>query len=63
MQNSIPEDDWVAAEAAALLDSTPGLREDLRRGIAQHRSGKSKTVDTATVRRALEERIKAKDSG
>ena len=27
--HSIPGDDWVSAEAEALLDATPGLREDL----------------------------------
>ncbi|MGI8847644.1 MAG: hypothetical protein ACR2GX_05170 [Candidatus Dormibacteria bacterium] len=62
MQNSIPEDDWVAEEAEALLNTVPGLREDLRKGVAEHRAGTAKTVDTATVRRVLEERIKANES-
>ena len=62
MQNSIPEDDWVTAEAEALLDSTPGLREDLRKAVAEHRAGTLKTVDTATVRARLEARIKANES-
>lgn len=62
MKNSIPEDDWVAEEAEALLDSVPGLREDVRQGVAQHRAGTLDTVDAATARERIEARIKANES-
>jgi hypothetical protein len=62
MQHSIPEDDWVAAEAEALLAADPELRADLRRAAAEHRAGTLKTVDTATVRAAIEARIAKRDS-
>ena len=58
MQHSIPEDDWVAAEAKALLDADPALRADLRRMRAEKRAGTLKTVDTATVRAAIETTIR-----
>jgi len=54
MQNSIPEDDWVTTEAEALLDTVPGLRADLDRMSAEHAAGTLQTVDTATVRAAIE---------
>jgi hypothetical protein len=57
MQNSIPEDDWVAAEAEALLNADPQLRADLRRMAAEHKAGTLKTVDTATVRAAMQARL------
>lgn len=60
MQNSIPEDDWVTAEAEALLQADPELRADLRRAAAEHRAGTLKTVDTATVRAAIEARINSR---
>jgi hypothetical protein len=60
MQNSISEDDWVTAEAEALLNADPELRADLRRAVAEHRAGTLNTVDTATVRAAIEARIKSR---
>jgi len=57
MQDPISEDDWVVDEAEALLRADPELRADLRRAVAEHRAGTLKTVDTATVRGAIEERI------
>jgi hypothetical protein len=60
MQNSIPEDDWVNAEAEALLNADPELRADLRRAVTEHRAGTLETVDTATVRAAIERRIKSR---
>ena len=62
VRNSTYEDDSVSAEAESLLDSNPGLREDLRNAIAEHRAGTLKTVDTPTVRARLEARIKANKS-
>lgn len=57
MQRSIPEDDWVAAEGEAILDGTPGLRADVERLVAKNAAGTLKTVDTATVRAAIEASI------
>jgi hypothetical protein len=57
MQNSIPEDDWVTAEAEALLEADPELRADLRRMAAEHKAGTLKMVDTATVRAAMQARL------
>jgi hypothetical protein len=62
MQNPTPEDDWVSEEAEALLNGTPGLREELREAVADHRAGTLKTVDTSTVRSRLEARIKTDES-
>lgn len=59
MRNQTPDGDCVSAEAESLLDATPGLREDLRNAIAEHRAGTLKTVDTSTVRAKLKARIKA----
>ena len=61
MNASIPEEDWVE-EAEALLDSVPGLRDDVRKGIAQHRAGSLETVDAARARERIEARIKANES-
>jgi hypothetical protein len=61
MQNRIPEDDWVSAEAEALLEADPELRADLRQAIAEHRAGTLKTVDTATVKAAIEARTKPRN--
>ncbi|MGZ4619564.1 MAG: hypothetical protein ACXV3F_12795 [Frankiaceae bacterium] len=58
MQHSLPEDDWVAAEAKALLDADPALRADLRRMRAEKRAGTLTTVDTATVRAAIERSVR-----
>ena len=57
MQHSIPEDEWVAAEAEALMNTVPGLRADLDRMASEHAAGTLKTVDTATVRAAIEASI------
>ena len=62
MRNSTPDDDWVSAAAESLLDAKPGLREDLRDAIAEHRAGTLKTVDAHTVRAKLEARIEANKS-
>ena len=58
--HSIPEDDWVSAEA--LLDATPGLREDLRAAMDELHAGTLQTVDAATVRARIEARIKSRGS-
>ena len=47
--HSIPEDDWVFAEAEALLYATPGLREDLRAAMDELHAGTLQTVDAATA--------------
>jgi len=60
VQNTDPADDWVSQEAEALLASDPELRADVRQAIADHRLGKLQTVDTATVRAALDARIKSR---
>lgn len=60
MQHSIPEDDWVSAEAEALLDATPGLRDRLRRMVAAADAGTLRTVDHATARAVIEQRIRAR---
>jgi hypothetical protein len=52
----IPERDWVTEEAEALLAADPTLRESLERQMAESRAGTLRTVDTATVRRMLDER-------
>lgn len=54
LQDSIPEDRWVAAEAEALLAAGPELRAELRRMRAQRQAGTLKTVDTASVRAAVD---------
>jgi hypothetical protein len=59
---SIPEDDWVSAEAEALLDATPGLREDLRAAMEELHAGTLQTVDAATARARIEARIKSRGS-
>ena len=60
--HSIPEDDWVSAEAEALLDATPGLREDLRAAMDELHAGTLQTVDAATARARIETRIKSRGS-
>ena len=60
--HSIPEDDWVSAEAEALLDATPGLREDLRAAMDELHAGTLQTVDAATARARIEARIKPRGS-
>ena len=60
--HSIPEDDWVSAEAEALLDTTPGLREDLRAAMDELHAGTLQTVDAATARARIEARIKSRGS-
>ena len=60
--HSIPEDDWVSAEAEALLDATPGLREDLRAAMDELHAGTLQTVDAATARARIEARIKSRGS-
>ena len=60
--HSIPEDDWVSVEAEALLDATPGLREDLRAAMDELHAGTLQTVDAATVRARIEARIKSRGS-
>jgi hypothetical protein len=60
--HSIPEDDWVSAEAEALLDATPGLREDLRAAMDELHAGTFQTVDAATARARIEARIKSRGS-
>ena len=57
--HSIPEDDWVSAEAEALLEATPGLREDLRAAMDELHAGTLQTVDAATARARIEARIKS----
>ena len=57
--HSIPEDDWVSAEAEALLDATPGLREDLRAAMDELHAGTLQAVDAATARARIEARIKS----
>ena len=59
---SIPGDDWVSAEAEALLDATPGLREDLRAAMDELHAGTLQTVDAATARARIEARIKSRGS-
>ena len=59
---SIPEDDWVSAEAEALLDATPGLREDIRAAMDELHAGTLQTVDAATARARIEARIKSRGS-
>ena len=60
--HSIPEDDWVFAEAEALLYATPGLREDLRAAMDELHAGTLQTVDAATARARIEARIKSRGS-
>ena len=60
--HSIPEDNWVSAEAEALLDATPGLREDLRAAMDELHAGTLQTVDAATARARIEARIKSRRS-
>jgi len=60
--HSIPEDDWVSAEAEALLDATPGLREDLRAAMDELHAGTLRTVGAATARARIEARIKSRGS-
>ena len=60
--HSIPEDDWVSAEAEALLDATPGLREDLRAAMDELHAGTLQAVDAATARARIEARIKSRGS-
>ena len=60
--HSIPEDDWVSAEAEALLDASPGLREDLRAAMEELHAGTLQTVDAATARARIEARIKSRGS-
>jgi hypothetical protein len=60
--HSIPEDDWVSAEAEALLDATPGLREDLRAAMDELHAGTLQTVDAATARARIEACIKSRGS-
>jgi hypothetical protein len=62
VMHSIPEDDWVSAEAEALLDATPGLREDLRAAMDELHAGTLQTVDAATARARIEARIKSRGS-
>jgi len=62
MAHSIPEDDWVFAEAEALLDATPGLRQDLRAAMDELHAGTLQTVDTATARARIEARTKTRGS-
>src|ERR1700745_2769759 len=52
--HSIPEDDWVSAEAEALLDATPGLREDVRAAMDELHAGTLQAVDEATARARIE---------
>jgi PHD/YefM family antitoxin component YafN of YafNO toxin-antitoxin module len=59
---SIPEDNWVSAEAEALLDATPGLREDLRAAMDELHAGTLQTVDAATARARIEASIKSRGS-
>lgn len=63
VQQSIPEDDWVTAEANALLDGVPGLRDSLQRQRAEAEAGTLKVVDTATVRAAIEASVQKARSG
>jgi hypothetical protein len=51
------EDDWVLAEAAALLD-TDGRRERLEQVVAGLQSGRIQPVDRATARDRIEKRIR-----
>ena len=60
--HSIPGDDWVSAEAEALLDATPGLREDLRAAMDELHAGTLQAVDAATARARIEARIKSRGS-
>ena len=60
--HSIPEDDWVSAEAEALLEATPGLREDLRAAMDELHEGTLQTVDAAMARARIEARIKSRGS-
>jgi hypothetical protein len=60
--HSIPQDDWVSAEAEALLDATPGLREDLRAAMDELHAGTLQAVDAATARARIEARIKSRGS-
>ena len=62
MVDSIPEDDWVSAEAEALLDATPGLREDLRAAMEELHAGTLQTVEAATARARIEARTKTRGS-
>jgi len=62
-QHSIPEDDWVTAEAETLLATVPGLREELRQMRQQRADGTLTTVDTATVRAAIEASIARSHQG
>jgi len=58
---SIPED-WGSAEAEALLDATPGLREDVRAAMDELHAGTLQTVGAATARARIEARIKSRGS-
>ena len=60
--HSIPEDDWVSAEAEALLDATPGLREDLRAAMDELHAGTLQTVDAAAARARIEARTRTRGS-
>jgi hypothetical protein len=50
-------DDWVLDEAEALLDATPGLREDLRAAMDELHAGTLQDADAATARARIEARI------
>jgi hypothetical protein len=58
-----PNRDWVVEEAEALLEADPKLKESLERQMAEHRAGTLRTVDTATVRRTLDERSPRRERG
>ena len=54
--DAMPERDWVTEEGEAILAANPELLESIRRQFAEDDAGTLKTVDTATVRRMLDER-------
>jgi uncharacterized protein HemX len=56
MSHSV-EDDWVLAEAEALLDMD-GRRERLEQVVAGLHSGEIQPVDHATARDRIEKRIR-----
>ena len=52
----MPDHDLMLEEGEALLAADPELRARIDRTLAASKAGTLKTVDTAAVRRMLEER-------
>ena len=57
------ERDWVTEEAEALLAADPEFRASIERQLAESAAGTLRTVDTAAVRRMLDERAPRRPRG